>query len=344
MNVSIAAVLRTAPALATMAVPLAAQTIPDSTPALYEVDAEHSILEFNTRHWGVSRVRGRFDQWSATLTYDPGSPERSSVSVLIDVASLDTGNDVRDQMLRSRWFAVDSFPTIRFQSSAVRTTADGFEAAGVLTIRGVTRTVRIPFTDLGTWIDPPARQGRAYRAALTLTRDSFGVVYPPHPFERLQAISNEVTIEIEIQALRHAPHELAFRGRDGKVSIGEALHERLLAAGVERAVSEYAALRSASPGYYEDRQEIVKVAHRVARRGRTADTRALLQLYAERFGADSASDFDLGWLLLLADDGVSARPHLERAAAAGARRTAALELLRGLESPNARTGPPPAGR
>ena len=334
MNPSVAAVLRTAAAgLAAIAVPLAAQTSPDSMPALYEVDAEHSILAFNTRHWGVSRVRGSFDQWSATLTYVPGNRPGSSVSVLIDVASLDSGNEVRDQMLRSHWFAVDSFPTIQFQSSDVRTTPDGFEAAGALTIRGVTRTVRIPFTDLGALSAPSAPRGRAYRAELILARDSFGVVYPPHPFERLQAISSEVTIEIELQALRHAPHELPFRGRNGRPSIGEALHERILTVGVERAVSEYATLRSASPGYHEDRQEIVKVAHRVARRGRSADTRALLQLYVERFSADGDSDFDLGWLLLLAGDVVAARPHLERAAAAGARRTAALELLRRLASP-----------
>src|SRR5687767_15686244 len=71
-------------------------------PLLYEVDSEHSSVMFKVRHLGVSTVTGRFNRFAATFWYDPANPAATRVTATIDVASVDTDNERRDNHLRDR--------------------------------------------------------------------------------------------------------------------------------------------------------------------------------------------------------------------------------------------------
>src|SRR5687767_178389 len=77
-----------------------AQPPPD--PVIYEVDSEHSSVMFKVRHLGVSTVTGRFNRFAATFWYDPANPAATRVTATIDVASVDTDNERRDNHLRDR--------------------------------------------------------------------------------------------------------------------------------------------------------------------------------------------------------------------------------------------------
>lgn len=127
-----------------------AQPRPD--PVLYEVDSEHSNVMFKVRHLGVSTVTGRFNRFAATFWYDPTNPAATRVTATIDVASVDTDNERRDNHLRSEdFFWADSFPTMTFESRQVKKTGDDeFEVAGDLTIRGVTLPVVLEIEIEGT--------------------------------------------------------------------------------------------------------------------------------------------------------------------------------------------------
>jgi polyisoprenoid-binding protein YceI len=120
---------------------MVAQPLPD--PVVYEVDSEHSNIMFKVRHLGVSTVTGRFNRFAATFWYDPANPAATRVTATIDVASVDTDNERRDNHLRSEdFFWADSFPTMTFASRQVKKTGDDdFDVAGDLTIRGVTLPV-----------------------------------------------------------------------------------------------------------------------------------------------------------------------------------------------------------
>ena len=114
-------------------------------PVLYEVDTEHSAVLFKVRHMAISTVTGRFNRFAATFWYDPANPSATRVTATIDVASVDTDNERRDNHLRSEdFFFAEQHPTITFASREVRSTGEGaFEVLGDLTIRGVTLPITL---------------------------------------------------------------------------------------------------------------------------------------------------------------------------------------------------------
>ncbi|SME97931.1 Polyisoprenoid-binding protein YceI [Tistlia consotensis] len=124
------------------AVPAAAQA-----PVLWTVDPAHSRLGFLFEQSG-SRYEGRFARWTAEIAFDPGDLAHSTVAVVINLASADTGSDQRDELLRSAsLFDVADYPEGRFLADEIAATgADRYEARGQLTLRDVTRDVVLPFS------------------------------------------------------------------------------------------------------------------------------------------------------------------------------------------------------
>jgi len=111
----------------------------------YTVDFGHSIVEFSIG-FAFSRVKGRFTSAKGTILYDDANPANSSVTMVIDAKSIDTGWPHRDEHLRTDdFFDVDKYPTIVFQSDRLAQTTEGWVANGQLTMHGVTRSVAIPF-------------------------------------------------------------------------------------------------------------------------------------------------------------------------------------------------------
>jgi polyisoprenoid-binding protein YceI len=105
---------------------------------LWRVDPDQTIVDFAVKtFWGASTVRGRFDRFDGW--YEVG-PDGTSIELLIDAHSLDTGNATRDRHLRSAdFFNVAEHPLVRFTSTRVRDTGDGtlrvegtLEAAGTV--------------------------------------------------------------------------------------------------------------------------------------------------------------------------------------------------------------------
>ena len=159
---------------------LQAQTPPAGRPLTiqeYAVDAGHSIVEFSIG-FAFSRVKGRFTHSTGTILYDAADPSRSSITVVIDARTIDTGWPHRDEHLRtSDFFDVEKYPTIVFQSDRLTQTATGWRADGRLTMHGVTRPVSIPFR----FTRPPTRSPESNwmilnaEGALRLARADFGI-------------------------------------------------------------------------------------------------------------------------------------------------------------------------
>ena len=106
----------------------------------YQIDKAHSEAAFQVRHL-LTKVRGRFSDFQGTVVLDEAKPERSSVSITIQAASIDTSEPSRDAHLRSAdFFAVDEFATLTFTSTEmVPAGKDLLEVTGDLTVRGVTK-------------------------------------------------------------------------------------------------------------------------------------------------------------------------------------------------------------
>jgi len=180
---------------------LAAQAAPAALPT-WNIDVAHSEVTFRIRHF-MSRVSGTFTDWSGTIQGDPADWASGTVSVSINVASIDTRNDRRDADLRSgRFFAVDSFPTITFVGRTVAQVGDSLTIAGDLTMRGVTRPVTLKGAVLG--VMPGERPRAGFEVSTTLDRLEYGVVYNRVLEGGGTMLGDDVEIRINVEAIRQS--------------------------------------------------------------------------------------------------------------------------------------------
>ncbi len=165
----------------------------------YVVDASHSSVDFSIRHL-VGRTKGRFGDFSGTISYDAAKPAASSFSGTIQVKSIDTGNENRDGHLQNDdFFAAETYPTITFESTEVTSTGENtLDVKGKLTMHGTTKEVTLPIEILGTGINP--RGGKAQIGLET----NFSILcsdYGVNSWERFSAVlGDEVKIQVLIEA------------------------------------------------------------------------------------------------------------------------------------------------
>ena len=114
--------------------------------AHYVLDPAKGSLEFNFDQAGAQN-KGKFTRFQVSVDFSPDNLAASRLEVTVEMNSANTGDQERDDTLRGAdLFAVAKFPQAHFSASQFTRTASGFEALGKLTIRGVTRDVRVPFT------------------------------------------------------------------------------------------------------------------------------------------------------------------------------------------------------
>jgi len=167
----------------------------------YRIDPVHSSISFKVRHF-FSFVTGNFKKFEGTINVDTDHPEKSSVTATIDVASIDTKNDNRDQDLRSdHFFDVAKYPTITFKSKSVKQTgADSGDILGDLTMRGVTKeiTLHVKFLGKGKGMQGKAISGWQVTPD-PIKRSEYGLNWSKM-VEGTAAVGEEVTISIDVEA------------------------------------------------------------------------------------------------------------------------------------------------
>src|SRR5688572_22913073 len=101
----------------------------DTTKVTWQIDPSSTYVQFGVRHMGVSTVRGRFPDVKGTIVVDHDDPTTSTAELTIGTASLDTGNAMRDEYVRTEAFLdVERFPTMTFRSTRVELLAGGPQA------------------------------------------------------------------------------------------------------------------------------------------------------------------------------------------------------------------------
>ncbi|MDP9821282.1 YceI family protein [Nocardioides massiliensis] len=181
------------------------KTLTDLT-GTYTLDAGHSRLGFVARHAMVTKVRGAFNEFDGTATIDGDDLSKSSVNVTIQSASIDTRNEQRDGHLRSNDFlSPEEYPTITFVSTGVTKTGDAsVEITGDLTVRGVTKSVTIPFDYEGAAVDPFGNERVGFEGSVVISRKEFGVEWNAPLEAGGVLVSDKVTLEFEISAIKNA--------------------------------------------------------------------------------------------------------------------------------------------
>ncbi len=164
-------------------------------PPLFKTDPVHSTLQFSFRQAGAI-ARGTFGRFTTEFRFDAGNLAASSLAVNVDIASLDTRDKERDGLLRGAdLFLAARYPSANFRSTSLLRRRDGnYEALGKLTIRGVSRPVRLPLA-----IQVTRQAGLTtltLRGAILVRRLDFGV--GQGDWKSTEWVDNDVTIKFDV--------------------------------------------------------------------------------------------------------------------------------------------------
>ncbi|MCZ4123504.1 YceI family protein [Streptomyces sp. H39-S7] len=175
-------------------------------PGTWTIDPAHSSVTATAQHLGISSVQGRFTEFAGRIEID-GRTAASSVVAIIEAASIDTGNTLRDGHLRSPDFLdTEAHSKILYRSTGGLEPAgeDRWTVQGELTLHGVTRPVDLDLAYLGTGPDPWGGVRTAFRATTELRRADFAMNYNQVVQAGIAAIGTTLKVELAIQAVRGA--------------------------------------------------------------------------------------------------------------------------------------------
>jgi polyisoprenoid-binding protein YceI len=168
----------------------------------YALDVSHSSVGFSVRHLMVSKTKGRFADFTGTVTIAE-DPLDSSVEVDIQTASVDTRDETRDGHLRSPdFFDAERFPTITYRSTKVTPAGKGsWTVEGDLTVADVTRSVPLEVTFEGAAKDPWGGNRIGFTARTELDREAFGLTWNQALETGGVLVGKQVKIDIEAEAI-----------------------------------------------------------------------------------------------------------------------------------------------
>lgn len=168
----------------------------------WTIDPGHAEVGFVGRHFGLTKVRGRFTGVEGTVTVREPL-DFSEVHVVIDMASVSSGNQTRDDHLRSEdFFDVANHAQATFRSTGVVTTGAEARMTGDLTIKGVTRPVTLDAEYLGQATDPWGAERAVFSAAGTINREDWGLTWNMALEAGGLLVSKEIRLEIEVELVR----------------------------------------------------------------------------------------------------------------------------------------------
>ncbi|MEM7442588.1 MAG: YceI family protein [Pseudomonadota bacterium] len=170
-----------------------------AAPEERQFDRAHTLIAFTVDHLGFSTTYGAFTEFDGTLSLDQDDPSNSSVSVMIDSASVDSRDADRDGHVRSADFLdVENNPTITFESTSVNVTGDNTaEVTGDLTILDISNPVTLDVTLNQIGPNPFFQTMTAgFSATATLNRSDWGIEFG------VPAIGDEITVIIETELIQ----------------------------------------------------------------------------------------------------------------------------------------------
>ena len=168
----------------------------------YRVDFGHSIVEFSI-DFAFSRVKGRFTSANGTILYDEAHPERSSVTMVIDAKSIDTGWPHRDEHLRTAdFFDVETHPEMTLRSTGISERDGDYVLAADLTIAGVTRPVEFALEFDGVTQDPFGNTKAGFEASTEINRSDWGLSFNMALETGGVLVSEKIRIDLDVQLVR----------------------------------------------------------------------------------------------------------------------------------------------
>jgi len=175
-------------------------------PAHWDVDPDHSTIEFRVSHMVVSKTTGRFMDYAGFIEMDAEAGTVKAIEATIKTGSVNTHHEKRDAHLRNAdFFDVEHYPTMTFKLKSQKKTADGYTAVGDLTLRGVTKEVTLVGHFNGATKDPWGNIRAGFNAEGKLNRKDFGMVWNKSLDSGGLVVGDEVQIRLDVECIKAKP-------------------------------------------------------------------------------------------------------------------------------------------
>jgi len=170
----------------------------------YEIDASHTKITFKVRHLGISWVPGSFTKLKGNFSFDEKEIAKSKAEASIEVDSVNTENQKRDEHLKSEdFFAAPKFPEIKFVSKEIRSVkGNKFEVVGDLTMHGVTKPIVLDAEYFGLAKDPYGNERAGFSAVAKLNRKDFGLQWSKLLETGAMVVGDEVSINLDVEGIK----------------------------------------------------------------------------------------------------------------------------------------------
>ncbi len=175
--------------------------IPGYVVGTWDIDASHSTVGFSVRHMMVSKVRGYFREFSGAIV-TAEDPALSSVTATVDMDSIDTRQEQRDEHIRSAdFFDVGNHTEMSFRSTAVAADGADWTVTGDLTVKGITKPVQLKLELNGFGPDPYGGTRAGFSARTEISRKVYGVDIDMPMDGGGVVVGDKITVELEIEAV-----------------------------------------------------------------------------------------------------------------------------------------------
>jgi len=190
------------PGVITVTAVLSETAVPGYEAATWNIDPIHSEVGFSVRHMMVSKVRGRFTNFSGQIV-TADDPSQSTVTAEIDLASINTGQEQRDAHIRSAdFFEVETYPTMTYKSTGVRVEDGEYVLDGELTLKGVTKSVPLRLELNGFGPDAYGGVRAGFTATGEINRRDFNVSFNAPLANGGVVVADKVELNLEIEAVK----------------------------------------------------------------------------------------------------------------------------------------------
>lgn len=167
----------------------------------WTVDQSHSTIGFSVKHMMVSKVRGLFDDFTATVeAADLTDLTTANIAFEIQTASINTNSEDRDNHLRSAdFFDVEQYPVIKFQSTRIEKDGDDYKVIGDLTIKDVTKQVAFDVEFNGKGTNPWGVDVYGFEADAKINREDFGLTWNAALETGGVLVGKDIKINVDLQ-------------------------------------------------------------------------------------------------------------------------------------------------
>ncbi|MGV9355854.1 YceI family protein [Streptomyces misionensis] len=172
----------------------------------YTIDPAHTTIEFVARHAMVTNVRGGFQDFTGSLHLDGRDPSKSTATLDIKMASIDTGNADRDGHLKSAdFFKIDEYPDMTFRSTKAESLGgDDYRITGELSLLGVTKPITIDLEFNGVAKDPFGNERVGFEGKAELLRSEWGLTWNAALETGGVLVSDKIKLNFDVSAIKNA--------------------------------------------------------------------------------------------------------------------------------------------